>query len=179
MINALYWSYMSINFLTDSKKLETYNRLHFLMLVLLFVFFLYNGLSVWSFITVLFWAIIIGVIFEVVPFMRSSSGDTKMLAISSLYVCLVTSLKPIFIPIFLFLIFRIVSALFTVSFVVLIMIYININSRYKIKLSEGVDIGILAYRVKFKKSKGISKVSTEIPATIAVIFTILIITYIF
>ncbi|MGN4128079.1 hypothetical protein ACMGD3_24195 [Lysinibacillus sphaericus] len=179
MINALYWSYMSINLYTDSKKLETYNRLHLSMLILLFTFYLYIGVSFWSFITVLLLSIIIGIVFEVVPFIRSSSGDTKMIAISSLYVCLVTSVKPILIPILLFVVFRIVSALFSVSFVVLGMFYISINSRYKMKLKEGVNLGVMAYRVFFIKNNGVLKISSEIPATIAIIVSTLIITFIF
>ena len=179
MINTLYWVYMLMNLYTDSKKLETYNRLHFFMLIFLFMCYLYNALDVFSFLKILFIAITIGIIFEILPFVKSSSGDTKMIAISSLYIFLVTPLKPFIIPIILFSVFRLISALFSVSFIVIGMIYININSRYKTQLEEGVNFGVMAYRGTFKRINGVLNISTETPATIAIIISTFIITFIY
>ena len=77
-------TYMTINLYTDFRKLETYNTLHFIFLVIGIGISTYNGILLHSLALALV-TLAISLVREHVPIFKLSAGDSKMLTVLAFY----------------------------------------------------------------------------------------------
>jgi hypothetical protein len=163
---------MIINFITDSKRLETYNRLHLLAWGIFSFYSYYLGISWKDYFIVLSFSLLLGLILERVSFMRIGSGDTKMIVVSSIFLLAVTQIKAVFIPFFLFILYKIILLIIIGTFTLAFLFYSrkSINDKRR-------DIVIGNYKITIIFShKFLPTISYQVPATggIAIATTLLI-----
>lgn len=160
MIFLTYIVYMSINLYTDTKKLETYNRLHAVGWIFISIYLFYIGMSLTDYLIVFLFSLILGLSLEKIPFMRIGSGDTKMIIVSSLFLIALTPIKEIYIPLILIFFYKIVQFLIigTIGFG-----YLMYSLFRKDKLTQKINIG--NYKFSFTFEGRIPVISYQVPAT--------------
>ena len=123
---------MSINFYTDSKSLETYNRIHLLFLTIFSVIYLVFIGSYSKLLITIVLTLGICLVVESIKVISIGPGDSKMIIVSSIFLLITTKLKMTFIILFSILIMKLYIVLITVTFVAVALLYYKVVKREKI-----------------------------------------------
>lgn len=164
---------MLVNLYTDSKKMETYNRVHLIALIILSIEFFYRAGLISDYFIVILTALVVGIMAENTPHLKIAPGDTKMLVTSSIFLAITTNLKMIFIPIFTLILMKLVIVvIFNVtlgSFVILYNRYMRANKSSEYKL----NIGQYKIFISFEERKILPYIHTSIPATGVILLSVI------
>lgn len=175
----LYYPYMLINLLTDSKKTETYNRLHLLLLVILLPHSIKLSGIVVPFLLIVI-TLITGLILEKLPFLKIGSGDTKMVVVSTLFILTTIEYTHYFelflIPFFIYLFMVFINQLISVSLLICFLLYSKTSRK---DYGNNTDFGFLKYRIKINKTTTKTTVTTVIPATFGIIISVSVLQLLF
>lgn len=171
----IYIFYMIINLITDSKKLETYNRLHLIAFFLILGFLFLNGYSILTCFVVILSSLIIGLLFENISIMKIGSGDTKMIIVSSLFILILTPIKPWIIPILLIFFYKFIVTIIVGTFVTVKLIYSKFR---KNNIVQGTfELG--KYRITITPNGRFPSIAYQIPATGGIAGATILLTMIF
>lgn len=171
----IYIFYMIINLITDSKKLETYNRLHLTAFIFALVILFTKGHLFIEVLIVIAISLGIGLLLERTPIMKIGSGDTKMMVVSSIYLLILTPIKPMFIPILLFVCYKIIISIIVGTFSIGYLLYSkNITNNSK---QEIIEIG--NYKIRIRRDNFLPNIAYQIPATGGILSATILLIFIF
>lgn len=177
LVIILYMVYMAINLYTDSKRLETYNRLHLIVGLVLTVIYFMQDNSITRYIIIVCFTLVLGIIAENLKLTKISPGDTKMLMVSGVFLGITTSIKGWVLPIILIVGLKMITSLFVVTFgFVLLMYHFSMNRQNQKEYSFKVGNYLVEIRPRKKR---LPTLRMSIPATGGVMLITIILYSIF